>query len=147
MTDFVLEQKETQEYLADFEKVVVKYANFLKRPLELGFFIACDEDGNVLEEAIGADFMSNYDMDLFLAYQQARNSVLFEGFKLSGKNIIESNWYKLIFYHFSNGNKQYRMIDLSDEKLDTKEVFKIEDLANFNFKPTLTPSAIKEIGL
>ena len=27
-----------------------KYANFLKRPLELGMFIPCDKDGNVLEK-------------------------------------------------------------------------------------------------
>ena len=46
MVDYVLKVAEEQFYGTQ----IYDYANFLKQPLELGMFIPCDEDGNVLEE-------------------------------------------------------------------------------------------------
>lgn len=58
---------------------IVDYANFLKRPLELGMFIPCDKDGNVLEEpskkGIGGGMLN-----LEIQYREAKERVLFKGF-------------------------------------------------------------------
>ncbi|WP_299524141.1 hypothetical protein [uncultured Lutibacter sp.] len=55
MVDYVLEQEvklyeDETGFLNDRLVNIFRYANFLKQPLELGMFIPCDEDGNVLEE-------------------------------------------------------------------------------------------------
>ena len=58
MTDFVLSKEEA---LKNYEKIhyygegldialeMVKYANFLKQPLEIWMFIPCGDDGDILE--------------------------------------------------------------------------------------------------
>ena len=50
MTDFVLKTHDEISDSIDSESMMFNYANFLKRPLTLGMFVPCDEDGNVLQE-------------------------------------------------------------------------------------------------
>ena len=85
MTDFVLEQIKESTGLEKVGGVGIalsrihKYANFLKKPLTLGMFVPCDEEGNVLEnpiETIGG-------VELYTEiYQQAKERVLFKGFEM-----------------------------------------------------------------
>lgn len=82
MTDFVLEQKYTttldisQVDFYDKELNILSkirnYARFLKKPLTLGMFVPCDEDGSVLEEP--KTFNEKY--------QLAKERVLFKNCKL-----------------------------------------------------------------
>lgn len=120
MTDFVLEQKQSTSFiervfvtneLLSIEKIR-KYANFLKQPLELGMFVPCDEDGNVLEEPICQEY-ALYNKK----YQKSKERCLFEGFTEQEASYI---------------------ISCSDNKI-------IEDLVTY--KPKLTPTAQKQIGL
>lgn len=53
-----------------------KYDEFLSKNLELGDFIPCDENGNVLEEP------SLIPSKELLDYRQAKSKVIFEGFDI-----------------------------------------------------------------
>ena len=88
MTDFVLQIEKHKPFEPFKEAVdtyierfwlINKYANFLKQPLTLGMFVPCDEKWNVLEEPIeqigGVELYSK-------RYNEAKESVLFEGFSL-----------------------------------------------------------------
>jgi hypothetical protein len=92
MTDFVLEQSENLKNLKqgfniqkyDFIIKTINYSKFLKQPLTIGMFIPCDEYGNVLEEksifnTTDEDYI--FDSESFDKYKQAKERVLFDGFK------------------------------------------------------------------
>ena len=113
MTDFVLEQ-EQPTYLdkEEFEDVFYKihnYANFLKKPLELGMFVPCDENGDILRDGV------NWNKKF---YQKAQERVLFEGFKVKGD------------FWLSNGE-----LYIDEEFCENKT---IEDLIDFDVTLTLT---------
>lgn len=97
-----------------------KYANFLKRPLELWMFIPCDLDGNVLEEpkiscgSCGKCTCSEYYQ---IKYQEAKERCLFE------------------------------FEDSCLAKVYLDEFFNIEQLANGIRNIELTPTALKQIKL
>lgn len=92
MTDFVLEQSikinGEKSKIISYDKIE-NYANFLKQPLKLDMFVTCDEDGNVLEEpkswndylAYPDSFDGNIEWYELYAYEQAKEKVLFGGFK------------------------------------------------------------------
>jgi hypothetical protein len=103
MTDFVLEQKKiwsgNEFEFEELGKDCVNYANFLKTPLKLEMFIACDDEGNVLEEPEFYYKQENLKhlngMELLIAeetnkrvseYKKAKEKVLFEGFDLQTAN-------------------------------------------------------------
>lgn len=78
MTDFVLTQDSVN---------IFRYANFLKTPLQIGHFVPCDEDGNILEEPrmierrIGFDETDMFwDIGEVECYKKAKERVLFDGF-------------------------------------------------------------------
>ena len=84
MTDFVLQERsrlglDGNTYQCFTEKTT-RYANFLKRPLELWMFIPCDEDSNVLDEF---DYL--VDIDKHNDWFKAKEKCLFEGFVLDDK--------------------------------------------------------------
>jgi hypothetical protein len=90
MTDFVLEQDKDFKPTRTYKELVINYANFLKKPLNLGMFVPCDEKGNFLEEPIKFDLWlkygdftqyGNYLTNKCKPYQQAKERVLFEGFE------------------------------------------------------------------
>ena len=106
----------------------VNYANFLKKPLELGMFVPCDLEGNVLEEpkmynlpTEAASVMSkeNYKSCVkeYRKYQEAKERVLLN-INLEGLDGIK--------HHIKQGRN-------------------IECLTQFK-DITLTQSAIKQIG-
>ena len=165
MTDFVLNQKQSESFnektfinesLISLEKIR-NYANFLKQPLNLGMFVPCDENGNVLQEPK----KTNYQVDVntkcsgwkylydsndkligyyddrkwkedFVKYKQSKEKVLFEGIefrKNAGVNFLTINEDTFAFHDFN-----IKFKDLT-----------IEFLVQYNLQ--LTESAIKQIGL
>lgn len=135
MTEFVLElwkdqsKKEiTYVGLHEFTRLTVNYANFLKQPLELGMFVPCVDGVPINIE----DYQ--YSIKKMQTYLQAKENVLFDGcfIQFGEMNLRNDIAYKNIF-------------DLENIKHLT-----IEYLANKKselLKPTLTPNAIKQIGL
>lgn len=72
------------------------YANFLNTPLELGMFVPCDEDGNVLEESNKHSDRGQFVRDKeherkIKQYQEAKENVLFEGFKYISQNTVRND--------------------------------------------------------
>ena len=82
---------------SDFRRLSGNHRKFLKQPLELCMFVPCDEDGNVLEKLSHEKFKdSNWViwakdyLEYEKKYQQAKERVLFDGFK-----IIKPNEHKI----------------------------------------------------
>ena len=126
MTDFVLEQ---QDWLknqddgfetGDFFDRVTTYAKFLSQPLELGMFVPCDEDGNVLTDPCKRN---RYCADMCQGscqteYNEAKERVLFEGMNQEDfEDLKYSNHCKIVEHIIEDANL------------------------------TLTQSAIKKLGL
>lgn len=142
MTDFVLGQTKYIE-TAYFRTANIplnkihNYAKFLKQSLEQCMFVPCDENGNVLENkscnfsCSPSDFSEkgkcglNGCYEKSKQYQKAQERVLFEGFKVKGD------------FWLSNGE-----LYIDEEFCENKT---IEDLIDFDV--TLTPNALKQLGL
>lgn len=148
-SDYVVSMgKTSKDELSDDDcfKMMFGYANFLKRPLELGMFIPCDLEENVLEEPESWDMYLSHDGNEkeigglkkeVIQYQQAKERVLFEG--------VTVNYDKV-----NNGEKAF-IIYLKDIVIcsyykDVNFRFKtIEDLTSLGL--TLTQTAIKTIKI
>ena len=73
----------------EYRRLRDKYDIFLEQPLKLEMFVPCNENGNVLEEPkrwkdylqYPDSFDGNKEWDELYDYQQAKEKVLFEGFK------------------------------------------------------------------
>lgn len=100
---------------------VVGYANFLKQPLQLGFFIPCDKDGKPLSEPYLIEGNEQYygaEMD---EYQQACDRVLFEGFEYK---MYESGYFSIyskrlgVIYTSRDNKFSYKTIDDLSGKVD-----------------------------
>ena len=111
----------------DTWKMLYDYANFLSQKLELWMFVPCDENGNVLE------YKEPYEDGTNIQYQQAKDRVLFEGFE------VEIDKHERIF--LNNEKSQTVFIGLGW----TFENENIESL--IEYKPTLTATALKQIGV
>lgn len=152
MKDFVLEQRKNSDTANSFRSRCCKYANFLNQPLTLGMFVPCDLEGNVLEEPKGfSEFMPKRDTDdaffgrvvglakgsPFYEYQQAKESVLFEGWQM--ENDLDSIWLNKAG---TDENFCFYMPDTDNSKT-------VEDLIRFSdeYPTELTKSAIKQIQL
>jgi hypothetical protein len=132
ITDYVLNSIEKVGYgksQVEFVATVRAYANFLKQPLNLGMFIPCDENGNVVEYP-DHNYNSMEYMDEFDVYNEAKNRVLFEGFEIRNKN----NFY---FIEKKESSVYFRIL-----KNTTKT---IEDLIPVWLEVLLTQSAIKQL--
>lgn len=145
MTDFVLENAK-QPYVEGTKYIdLVNYAKFLKQPLKLEMFVNCDDEGNVLEEPIfhepnNENEIGNYQI-LIDEYYEAKEKVLFEGFKLV-RFIEKEN----PCYVVSNGENEITFhIGLYNFSKGVKFAITIEDLIPIH--PILTENAVKQIGL
>jgi hypothetical protein len=126
MTDFVLEQANKTTYTEDFYQPVVNYAEFLKKPLKLGYFIPCDENDVPLEEYKRTEsetIADNLKHCRIISkeerkYQKAKQRVLFED------------------------QSDFKLWDIEDVKYSN-----IEDLLTDDRNYILTETAKKEIGL
>lgn len=135
MTDFVLEQNNKTIPAICFKDCVLNYAKFLKQSLELWMFVPCDEDGDVLVEPERYRHQLNfdewedrYDKKEVLEFQQAKERVLFEGFKI-------------IFY-----DDKPHALDHVNGSLFISQLTNVDSL--LHLKPTLTKTAIiKQVGL
>jgi hypothetical protein len=148
MTDFVLSQriKGINDNVRRFW-ACERYANFLKRPLELWMFVPCDEEGNVLVddnsfECCGrcVDGIDECVSEQREKYQQAKERCLFEGFF----NTIESPQYKM---YIENGTQAVFYIARNSSVV--KNIYgirAIEDLIK-DTPVELTETAKKLIGL
>lgn len=145
MIEFVLESDEkigNPYTLEKYRQVTRNYANFLKQPLTLGMFVPCDEEGNPLRP-VGAPFMK-YEVE---AYQQAKERVLFEGFKLQDTrgvyDIVRSKQWAIEFDEYGT-----RLIchcgNLDDERIHTVENLVMK---HDSVRLELTSTALKQIEL
>ena len=151
MTDFVLEQSEKIkkekygiESYYNTMQVSINYANFLKQPLNLGMFVPCDEDGNVLEKPSAESYIiletCEYSKE-WIDYKKAKEKVLFEGFELV-RFIEKEN----PCYVVSNGENEVTFhIGLYNFSKGVRFANTVEDL--IPIQPILTKSVIKQIGL
>ena len=145
MVDFVLDQGNPSNTDSQFTDKVMAYANFLKQPLTLGMFVPCDLDGNILQKEIGADFLSDHDMDKFLEYEESKERILFQGWNVEEK-CVDS---------IVIGNKEIpASIEFSENGIwifDEHKVNNIEQLLFYSDKEkieiVLTEPAKKQIGL
>ena len=88
MTDYVLEAYEKIENDREFSDKVFQYATFLKKPLQLGMFVPCDDDDNILHDP---GLIPSYELE---QYCKAKEKVIFEGFDVreqSTYSIVSSN--------------------------------------------------------
>ena len=125
MSDYVLDKQRFKEDsdIAIFN--VTNYANFLNQPLELGMFVPCDDNGNVLEDIIGNGMIHNYS-EKVKQYEQAKDKVLFDGFDI-----------------YSNGDLHNAFVTFESSRL---EIMNVENLiTDFQYSFYLTPNAIKRI--
>ena len=104
MTDFVLQNSKEPYVEGTKYKDIVSYANFLKKPLKLGYFIPCDENDLPLEEPSFIDDAFNIKL---YKYQEAKQRVLFE--------------YKWEFKNWDSSDMENSIIEdlLSDELIYT----------------------------
>ena len=146
MTDFVLEQLNEQNSrtkpMREVFNSLEKYAKFLKQPLKLEMFVPCDEDGDILEEPEDYEqrlpnMMTEYNDEIY-RYKQAKEKVLFEGFKIYD--------YKLnIFFYlgrlktlsYDKKRKDFITIGLLPET--------VEDLINISSQIKLSQTALNSI--
>lgn len=113
-------------------ELILIYANFLKQPLELGMFISCDEDGNILE--LPKEHLENRSLYYkeFDQYQEAKERVLFDGFQIS--DIFDNNNIGIQSCSLSFSTKNFKA------KFENKT---IEELIHYDI--TLTESAINNL--
>lgn len=141
---------------------MVSFAKFLSQPLNLGMFVPCDLEGNVLEEPeMYSDYLlSNEEYckiprvhcnewhEACKEYQEAKDRVLFEGwffnYEFPGSITIKNkednflgHWKRDLKIHTSSNGSPYRTA------IET-----IEDLlSRICFDIFLTETAQKQIGL
>ena len=118
------------------------YSKFLKQTPQLYMFVACDSEGNVLEEptewskeemAGNADAWENHE------YQQAKERCYFVGFEVKERNCNEAK-----FKYIENGLIAVFYYNKTTNSFEENADFKtLEDLIPYNL--TLTATAQKEI--
>ena len=115
--------------VTDYEYRTIRqyYDEFLSRHLNLGMFVPCDEEGNVLNGRI-CDFNK---------YEQAKERVLFKGFEIIiGKHPTQHTLFLVSNNEVIGHKKDWE--DTFDLYYETIEDLSILDL-------TLTENAIKQI--
>ncbi len=143
--EFIPKGKDYADEWSDFCLIkldaITEYANFLKQPLELGMFVPCDLDGNVLIKH------NSYDSDIN-DYSKAKERVIFEGFSISqykAPKLVISTFLEIEFWEYSNKNVEIYLTDFSVEKPFKVAIKTIEDLIPYNL--TLSNNKSKELNL
>jgi hypothetical protein len=162
MMDFVFEQdklefvvigeNEANEW-SDFnlQKLdsINDYAKFLKQPLAFGMFVPCDKFDNILEEPKEHFPTGNKELEEMAfkqrrKYQQAKNRVLFKGFKVC--NYTHGSFYSKVIID-STGLIHLFWFDKITETWEVSiGLNNIESLTQFGGLE-LTETALKEIGI
>ena len=157
MTDFVLDrfkfwQNDDNTDCQSSARYILgtnAYANFLKQPLQLGFFVPCDENGNVLEKPINFNVWekmhksegSTMGFSEHEKYLKAKERVLFKYFK-----VVEysDNTIEIVSDTAPNFIIPFKKLSNKDWE---QRYNHIEDLLKSIIKIQLTETAIKQIGL
>lgn len=162
MTDFVLkidgivkqhEDQDIDDWSLNCFGVIENYAKFLKQPLQLCFFVPCDENGNVLEEPkrwndylqFPDSFDGNKEWGELYDYELAIERVLFKGFVFeeSQKEALKNNTQLSVSIYTENS---FYITHRLSGKWHTWFALKtVEDL--IKCKIELSKTAIKQIGL
>ena len=145
--DWIKENNKTEKDQSFTDSIaldkIFKYNEFIDKSLNLGMFIACGKEGNVLEEPKAYKNYLSYNSNVLKEnhpevykeceqYQEAKERVLFEGF-----DIEYSEHKTIIYFHFKSFNSiQYH---IKEKKFYSYE--NIEDFVKMDL--TLTPNAIK----
>ena len=119
---------------SEYRRLRENFDNFLEKPLKLGYFIPCDEEGDILEEPTNYEklllnMMTEYNDEVY-TYYQAKAKVLFEGFEYDKEN----DW--VTYNEFA----RFFVSELQNGKVE--DLFKL-----IKDEITLTETAKKEIGL
>ena len=134
---------------SDYRRLRDNYDALLKQPLKLGFFVPCDENGNVWKfpptneewewaQKDSADAEQSYKMKQFY-YLKAKERVLFKGFEIEDIGLG-------LFAIRKNGWILMRCSKSIGAKWENRDAYlNIESLTHFKLE--LTDSAIKQIGL
>ena len=130
MTDFVLEQDIT---LSESKFKIVNYANFLKKPLKLGYFIPCDENDVPLEEpSLYFEwnkeepeewiFTCHDEIKNCVKYHEAKKRVLFECFEYDKENDwVTYNEFSIFFVsELQNGKVEDLLKEIYDKIILTE---------------------------
>lgn len=149
MREFVLGKIPTTKSIID----IYNYASFLSTPLNIGMFVPCVEDVEVLEEPefyhLYGDAPIDDETDLWQLrcekYKQAKERCLFEGFELR-----DADWCDEVMLEISNESKKCFLDYCVETKtfsfVDEEDWAKtIEDLIPFKLK--LTDNAVEKYKL
>lgn len=119
MTDFVLHESfgVGNEIINKevFYNKCINYAQFLKQTLQLGMFVPCDEEGNVLEQPKQTSLTcSFFEHQQFFnkqkKYEKAKEKVFFKGFDEDSANM-------LMYYNDNIEHIVYSNITLTENAL------------------------------
>ena len=129
-------------YLDWYERVRNNFDNFLEQQLKLEMFVPCDEEGDILEEPTNYEkrllsMMTEYNDEIY-RYEQAKEKVLFEGFKIYD--------YKLnVFFYL--GRKKTLSYDKKRKDFITIGFLPetVEDLINVSSQIKLSQTALDSI--
>lgn len=139
-TDFVLEQKEyikevgnlsffeIQTKINEFYDKVIHHATQMKRVLEKGMFVVCDDKGSLIQ----LPHKSIYTPQEMQEYDKCRKRILFKGFYSVDENTVSNGEIEIIFGGLIS------LIVLGDNGYGgiSKEKMFIEDLVNYNLTIT-----------
>ena len=138
MISFVLQQANYTDVSNISEKyaTIWNYANFLKKPLKLGMFVPCDENGNILDPS---DVFKSCEKGFL--YGKAKERVLFKYFK-----VVEysDNTIEIVSDTAPNFIIPFKKLSNKDWE---QRYNHIEDLLKSIIEIQLTETAIKQIGL
>ena len=123
MTAYIKEKEENKWFSKRYINIAA-HATFLTSVPTLGMFVACDLEGNILEEPEfhepnNENEIGDYD-ELRHQYQQAKSRVIFKGFDADGYSV--ENGRTDVFYKVANGWLLYPAIKT------------IEDLVPYNLE-------------
>lgn len=133
MTDFVLEFSKTNHNSDEFENIVTDYAEFLKQPLQLGFFVPCNLEGHHFDLRLIKAMDKSFDDEQERLLNEARERVLFKGFEWDCENDCVE------YVLCDSGKWIFGAEDLENETIET--------FGGIENQIELTETAIKQIGL
>ena len=160
ITDFILSKAYKSKVIVSmhpespFSQIekIEKYANFVKQPLTIGMFVPCDKKGNQMKQpfTVGAK-AKHHQRDYLDKYKEAEERVLFKDFKI-GYNEQEKICQCILPLVLANVEGGFAATVMKQEEgedwMPIEDYATIEDMTNgLNFPFTLTPTAIKELGL
>lgn len=139
MVDYVIDTyKEESKYMLNevFANKVHDYAKLLNSKPTLSMFVACDDEGNVLEEPINYDVWVKLDKTIGFTehekYQTALSKVIFEGWEL--KWISEDKDDVALYNAEKSLTAQFRLWRNNEVEFDYKIITTLSDLTKFNLK-------------